>query len=253
MKNPIMTVRSNEKIAAAVWKLVLEGDTSSLERPGQFVNVKVEGLYLRRPISVSDWSENELVLIYKVVGKGTEKMTELAGGDAVDLLSGLGNGYDISRCGRRPVLVGGGVGVPPLYGLCKALIKEGKKPVVILGFNREDEIFLDREFRELGAEVHIATLDGSVGVKGFVTDALDVAVREDESGELGYLFTCGPLPMMKALKAKVDELGWDGQFSLEERMGCGFGGCMGCSLETPKGPIRICKEGPVLGKEMLPW
>jgi dihydroorotate dehydrogenase electron transfer subunit len=220
----------------------LLGDTEGI-RCGQFVNIKIEGLYLRRPISVCDCEGDTLTIIYKVVGKGTEKMSEMQVGDELDILTGLGNGYNTARSGERPLLLGGGVGVPPLYMLCKKLIAEGKKPTVILGFNKSDEVFYEDEFRALGAEVIVATADGSYGVKGFVTDAM-------KDMEYTYFFTCGPEPMLKAVyKATTTS----GQLSFEERMGCGFGACMGCSCKTITGYKRICKEGPIMRKEEIIW
>ena len=221
--------------------MVLLGDCTDI-KCGQFVNIKLDGLYLRRPISVCDCEDGVLTLVYKVVGKGTEQMSRMKDG-ALDILSGLGNGYDISLSGDKPLLLGGGVGVPPLYKLCKELIKEDKKPTVILGFNTESEIFYENEFKALGAEVKVTTADGSYGVKGFVTNAL-------EGMDYSYFYTCGPEPMLKALDKATTT---SGQFSFEERMGCGFGACMGCSCKTITGYKRICKEGPVLKKEEILW
>ena len=223
--------------------MLLVGDTSDITNCGQFVNVQIDGLFLRRPISVCDCEGDTLTLIYKVVGKGTEQMKDMKSGDKLDILTGLGNGYDTSLSGDRPLLLGGGVGVPPLYMLCKKLIKEGKKPSVILGFNTKDEVFCKEEFAKLGVKVTVTTVDGSEGVKGFVTDAM-----KDE--DYYYFYTCGPEPMLKAIyKASSTE----GQFSFEERMGCGFGACMGCSCKTITGYKRICKEGPVMKKEEILW
>lgn len=243
MKQSIFTVHSNEKIALNTYKTVLDGDTSEIKGPGQFVNIKLDGFYLRRPISVCDYDKDSLTIIYKTVGNGTEYMSKLAEGEKLDVLTGLGNGYDTSRCGDRPLLIGGGAGVPPMYNLCRKLIDNGKKPIVILGFNKSDEIFYDDEFKKLGADVIVATADGSAGVKGFVTDAM-------AGLEYSYIYTCGPEPMLKAVY-NVSKSG--GQFSFEERMGCGFGACMGCSCETKYGNKRICKDGPVLDKEEIIW
>lgn len=243
MKQSIFTVHSNEKIALNTYKTVLVGDTSEIKGPGQFVNIKLDGFYLRRPISVCDYDKDSLTIIYKTVGNGTEYMSKLAEGEKLDVLTGLGNGYDTSRCGDRPLLIGGGAGVPPMYNLCRKLIDNGKKPIVILGFNKSDEIFYDDEFKKLGADVIVATADGSAGVKGFVTDAM-------AGLEYSYIYTCGPEPMLKAVY-NVSKSG--GQFSFEERMGCGFGACMGCSCETKYGNKRICKDGPVLDKEEIIW
>ena len=243
MKQGIYEIKSNVKIAKDVYKMVLAGDTSAITATGQFVNILLEGKYLRRPISICDWDESTITLIYKVVGCGTEQMAAMQEGETLDLLVGLGNGYNTAKSGENPLLIGGGVGVPPLYGLCKKLIKEGKKPQVVLGFNKAEEIFLKEEFETLGASVTIATADGSVGVKGFVTDAMK---------DLGYdyFFTCGPEPMFRAIERTVAV---SGQYSFEERMGCGFGACMGCSCKTKYGNKRICKDGPVLEREEIIW
>ena len=237
----IFTVTENTKIAKNVYKMTLAGDTGKITAAGQFVNIRIEGLYLRRPISVCDYNEKEIVLIYKVVGKGTEKMSEMPVGTELDVLTGLGNGYDLSASGENPLLIGGGVGVPPLYNLAKKLIAAGKKVSVILGFNTADEIFYEEEFKKLGATVYVTTADGSYGTKGFVT-----AVKPQHS----YVYACGPAPMLKAV---YDGFDGDGEFSFEERMGCGFGACMGCTCKTKYGNKRICKDGPVLKKEEIVW
>ena len=244
MKNVIFTVLTNEKLTDSVYKMTLSGDTKGIERPGQFVNIKLEGLYLRRPISVCDYEDGKLTIIYKVVGKGTEQMSWLDAGAMLDVLVGLGNGYFTEFAGEKPLLVGGGVGVPPLYNLAKELIKEGKKPTVIIGFNTASEIFYKDEFEKLGATVLVATADGSFGIKGFVTDAIK------EVGEYTHVYTCGPEPMLKAVYNATTT---DGSYSFEERMGCGFGACMGCSCKTKYGNKRICKDGPVLLKEEIIW
>lgn len=243
MKQSIFTVLSNEKIAVNTFKTVLEGDTSAITASGQFVNIKLDGFYLRRPISVCDYDGESLTIIYKVVGKGTEYMAGLSKGDKLDILTGLGNGYDLTKSGNNPLLIGGGAGVPPMYNLCRKLMVEGKKPTVIMGFNTSDEIFYEEEFKMLGAEVIVATADGSKGVKGFVTDAM-------KGVSYSYIYTCGPEPMLKAVYNAAES---GGQFSFEERMGCGFGACMGCSCETKYGNKRICKDGPVLDKEEIIW
>ena len=243
MKQSIFTVLSNEKIAVNTFKTVLEGDTSAITASGQFVNIKLDGFYLRRPISVCDYDGESLTIIYKVVGKGTEYMAGLSKGDKLDILTGLGNGYDLTKSGNNPLLIGGGAGVPPMYNLCRKLFAEGKKPTVIMGFNTSDEIFYEEEFKKLGAEVIVATADGSKGVKGFVTDAM-------KGVSYSYIYTCGPEPMLKAVYNAAES---GGQFSFEERMGCGFGACMGCSCETKYGNKRICKDGPVLDKEEIIW
>ena len=241
-KRGIFKVIANERLTAAVWRMVLEGDTHDITRPGQFVNIALEGRFLRRPISVCDWSEGSLTLIYKVVGDGTADMSRMTAGTQLDLLTGLGNGFSTDREARRPLLVGGGVGVPPLYGLAKRLIAKGVHPTVILGFNTAAEVFYADEFRTAGAEVIIATADGSAGVKGFVTDAM-------KGLDFDYFYACGPMPMLRALCAATD---CDGELSMEERMGCGFGACMGCSCKTSDGGYkRICKEGPVFRRNEL--
>ena len=239
MKQSIFTIVSYTALTDLVYKMVLEGDTSAILGCGQFVDLRLPEKYLRRPISVCDYDENTLTLIYKVVGSGTEIMASLPVGTKLDVLTGLGNGYDTTLSGDRPVLVGGGVGVPPMFNLCKKLIAEGKHPQVVLGFNAASEIFLADEFKALGAEVHIATADGSVGTKGFVTDVLkDLAYT--------YFSACGPLPMFKAMEKVMTT---SGQYSFEERMGCGFGACMGCNIQTANGYKRGCKDGPVFFRE----
>ena len=243
MKQTIFQIISNKNIAKDVYEMVLEGDTSGIA-PGQFVNLKLEGLYLRRPISVCDYSDKTLTLVYKVVGKGTEQMAKMNVGESVDVLTGLGNGYNSAKSGESPLLIGGGVGVPPMYALAKRLISEGKSVSVILGFNKAEEIFYEEEFKKLGAEVYVTTVDGSVGTKGFVTDAVGIV------GDYTYVYTCGPEVMLKAVYNAIKT---SGQFSFEERMGCGFGACMGCSCKTKYGNKRICKDGPVLEKEEIIW
>lgn len=235
------TILSNEPLTADVYKIVLEGDTQYITAPGQFVNIAITGKYLRRPISVCDYDDNTLTLLYKVVGEGTKIMSAMVQGQVLDVLTGLGNGYDITKS-TKPLLLGGGVGVPPLYNLAKKLIANGQRPVAVLGFNTKDEVFYEQEFKALGCDTIVATADGSYGVKGFVTDALP--------DDYDYFYTCGPLPMLKAVYNATDV---SGQFSFEERMGCGFGACMGCSCKTKYGSKRICKDGPVLVKEEIIW
>ena len=243
MKQSIFTIVSNIALTDSVYKMVLQGDTSAITAPGQFVNLKLDGLYLRRPISVCDMEGDKLTIVYKAVGKGTEQMSRMEAGEKVDILTGLGNGYDMSLSGDKPVLLGGGVGVPPMYLLAKELIKQGKKVSVILGFNTKSEIFYEEEFKILGCDVTVTTVDGSYGTKGFVTTAL-------ETVDYTYFYTCGPEPMLKAVyKASAAS----GQMSFEKRMGCGFGACMGCSCKTLTGYKRICKEGPVMKKEEILW
>jgi len=244
MTQGFYTVLSNEKIADSIYLMVLDGDTSAFTKPGQFLNIKLDGLFLRRPISVCDYDDDTITIIYKVVGEGTEKMAEMECGEQLDILTGLGNGFDTSLSGDAPLLIGGGVGVPPMYGLCKKLIEEGKKVSVILGFNKESEIFYKEEFERLGATVYITTVDGSVGTKGFVTDVM-------KNLEYSFFYTCGPMPMFKAIEKTAKT---SGQFSFEERMGCGFGACMGCSCKTLTGGYkRICKDGPVMMREEILW
>ena len=240
MKQSLFEIVKNEKLTENVFKMTLSGDTSEIKTPGQFVNIKLEGLFLRRPISVHDCYDGTLVIIYKTVGKGTNLMSHMNSG-ALDLLTGLGNGYDTSISGKRPLLIGGGVGVPPLYLLAKKLVSEGKDVSVILGFNTSDEVFCEDEFKALSNDVRVTTVDGSYGTKGFVTDAFDGI-------DYTYFYTCGPEPMLKAVYKATET---SGQFSFEERMGCGFGACMGCSCKTVTGYKRICKDGPVLKKEEI--
>ena len=242
MKQGIFKISLNEKLADNVYKMVLQGDTSDITACGQFINIQLEGLYLRRPISVCDCDESSVTIIYKVVGKGTEQMSKMAVGETLDVLTGLGNGYDLLLSGDKPVLLGGGVGVPPLYMLAKELKKQGKEVSVILGFNTSSEVFYENEFKALGCDVTVTTVDGSYGVKGFVTNAYPK--------EYTYFYTCGPEPMLKAIY-KTSET--SGQMSFEERMGCGFGACMGCSCKTITGYKRICKDGPVMLKEEILW
>ena len=244
MKQSLFSITENRPLTKDVYLMRLEGDTSDITASGQFVNIKLDGLYLRRPISVNDVEGNILTIIYKVVGKGTEKMCKMKEGTVLDILTGLGNGYDTSLSGDSVLLVGGGVGVPPLYMLAKKLLAENKKVGVILGFNTESEVFFEEQFKALGCDVTVTTVDGSRGVKGFVTNALGLFP------DASYFYTCGPEPMLKALYNATDI---SGQFSFEERMGCGFGACMGCSCKTLYGNKRICKDGPVLKKEEIIW
>ena len=242
MKQSIFTILSNTALTDSVYKMVLSGDTSAITAPGQFVNIQLDGLFLRRPISICDYDGSTLTIIYKVVGKGTEAMGAMAPGEKLDILTGLGNGYDLSLTGDRPVLLGGGVGVPPMYNLAKKLLEQGKHVSVILGFNTKSEIFYENEFRALGCDVTVTTVDGSYGKKGFVTDALPEHYT--------HFCCCGPEPMLKAVYRATKT---SGQMSFEERMGCGFGACMGCSCKTLTGSKRICKDGPVMKKEEILW
>lgn len=243
MKQSFFEIKENTALTSNVYKMVLCGDTSDITASGQFVNIKLDGFFLRRPISVCDCEDGLLTILYKVVGSGTEVMAKMHIGEKLDVLTGLGNGYDLEKSGDTPLLLGGGVGVPPMYMLAKKLIEQGKKVSVILGFNKKDEIFYEEEFKALGADVTVCTADGSYGIKGFVTDAM-------KDMNYSYFYTCGPEPMLKAIYS-VSET--SGQFSFEERMGCGFGACMGCSCKTVTGYKRICKEGPVLEKEEILW
>lgn len=241
-KQNIYKVLSNTALTKDVYKMILAGDTQYITAPGQFINIKLDGKFLRRPISVCDYDEKSITIIYKVVGEGTAQMKDIQPGESLDILTGLGNGYDISKS-SKPLLIGGGVGVPPMYNLAKTLIADGQKPTVVLGFNTASEVFYEKEFKALGADTYVTTVDGSYGVKGFVTDAM-------ANLEYDYFYTCGPLPMFKAVYNATET---SGQFSFEERMGCGFGACMGCSCKTKYGNKRICKDGPVLVKEEIIW
>ncbi len=244
-KKGIYEIKANEPLTADVHRMILEGDTQWIDRPGQFVNIELDGFYLRRPISICDYDDRTITLIYKVVGSGTEVMSRMTAGAKLDLLTGLGNGFDPAVECRRPLLVGGGVGVPPLYRLAKELSARGREVTVALGFNTAAEIFYDDEFRALGAKVFVSTADGSKGTKGFVTDA----IREN-AVEFDYFYACGPMPMLRALCECCEQ---NGELSFEERMGCGFGACMGCSCKTLAGNKRICKDGPVMKREEIIW
>ena len=243
MKQVIFEIKENKKLTDSIYKMELCGDTSDITASGQFVNIQLDGLFLRRPISVCDCEGDTLTLIYKVVGKGTAQMAKMAVGEKLDVLTGLGNGYDLTLSGDSPILLGGGVGVPPMYLLAKKLRAQGKKVSVVLGFNTKNEIFYEDEFRALGCDVTVTTVDGSYGQKGFVTGAM-------KDGEYSYFYTCGPEPMLRAVSMAATT---SGQLSFEERMGCGFGACMGCSCKTLTGNKRICKEGPVMKKEEIIW
>ena len=242
MNQGIYTIAHNRALTHDIYEMRLIGDTSSITAPGQFLNIKLDGHFLRRPISICDWDEGSITILYKVLGQGTKEMTSFPAGKELDILVGLGNGFSTASCGEKTLLIGGGVGIPPMYGLAKALRREGKKPVAVLGFNTKNDLFYLDEFRALGVEVIVATADGSFGKKGFVTDILPE--------EYDDFCTCGPLAMLKAV---YDATKTGGQFSFEERMGCGFGACMGCSCKTKYGNKRICKDGPVLVKEEIVW
>ena len=243
MKQSIFEIRSNEALTDSVYKMVLQGDTSAITAPGQFVNILLEGKFLRRPISVCAVDGDILTLIYKVVGEGTDQMSTMTAGEKLDILCGLGNGFDTSKAGERPLLIGGGVGTPPMYQLCRELVALGAKPTAIIGFNTADEVFLKGELEAAGARVIVATADGSVGVKGFVTTAM-------EGLDYTFFYTCGPEPMLRAIDGVAVT---SGELSFEERMGCGFGACMGCSCKTKYGNKRICTDGPVLTREEIIW
>jgi len=242
MKQGFFDIVENIPLTENVFKMTLRGDVSAITAPGQFVNIQLDGLFLRRPISVCDLGEDTLTIIYKAVGKGTKQMSAMREGK-LDVLTGLGNGYDLTVYGDKPVLLGGGVGVPPMYLLAKKLLAEGKKVSVVLGFNTKAEVFFEEEFKAIGANVSVTTVDGSYGIKGFVTDAL-------KEIDYTYFYTCGPEPMLKAV---YNVSTTSGQMSFEKRMGCGFGACMGCSCKTITGYKRICKEGPVMRKEEILW
>lgn len=242
MKEALFRITENRKIAPLTFLMKAAGDCSGMDKPGQFVNIRIEGLFLRRPISVCDIRDDELTIIYKTVGRGTAAMSQMKPGEELSMLTGLGNGYDLECSGDSPLLIGGGVGIPPLYLLARKLTQQGKRVHAVLGFNRKEEIFFEKEFRDLGCEVTVTTADGSAGVRGFVTDGLPE--------EYSYFYTCGPEPMLRAVKKATVT---SGQFSFEERMGCGFGACMGCTCRTVTGYKRICKDGPVLEKEEILW
>ena len=242
MKQSLFTVAENRPLAKDVWQMTLRGDTSAITAPGQFINIKLAGHFLRRPISVCDWNDESVTIIYKVLGKGTDEMTRMPEGTVLDILTGLGNGFDTAKCGDKTLLIGGGVGVPPMYGTAKRLLSEGKHPIAVLGFNSKCDVFYEEEFRALGVETRVVTVDGSYGQKGFVSEAL---------GEgYDYFCACGPVAMLKAVS---DASTSDGLLSFEERMGCGFGACVGCTCKTKYGNKRICKDGPVLTKEEVVW
>ncbi len=243
MREEIFAVRSNRALTDSVYEMILEGDAAGFTRPGQFVDLKIERLFLRRPISVCDHDEKSLTLVYKTVGAGTRILAGKKPGECLSLLLPLGNGFDPDRDSRRPLLIGGGVGTPPLYGLCKALLERGKSPRAVLGFNTASEVFYEDRFRALGVPVEVATVDGSRGVKGFVTDAM-------KAMDYDFFYACGPIPMFRAVEKTVTV---PGQYSFEERMGCGFGACMGCTCETKEGPKRVCREGPVFDREVVKW
>ena len=242
MEQTLLRIEENRPLTRDILKIRLTGDVSGVERPGQFVNIKLEGLFLRRPISVFDREEDAITLIYRTVGEGTRRLSEMKAGETLDVLTGLGNGYDPTRAGDRPLLLGGGAGVPPLYWLARMLREQGKRVTAVLGFNSAEDVFAEEDFRKLGCETTVTTADGSHGIRGFVTDAMPEGYS--------YFYACGPEPMMRAVDRRAKT---DGEFSLEERMGCGFGACMGCSCRTRDGMKRICREGPVLRRGEILW
>lgn len=243
-KRGMYKILENTNIAKDVYKMILQGDTKFIRRPGQFINIQIPNFYLRRPISVCDYDENNITIIYKTFGNGTDKLSKMKEGEELDILTGLGNGFNKNCKGNTPILVAGGVGVPPMYRLCKELIENGKKPTIILGFNSKEDIFYEQEFKNLGVKVLISTVDGTYGTKGFVTDIIK------SLKDYTYYYACGPMPMLKAVHEIVEV---EGELSFEERMGCGFGACMGCTIQTKKGSKRVCKEGPVFTKEEILW
>ena len=257
MKDQILTIETNQEIQKDIFQMTLTGDTGEIGRPGRFINIRLDGFYLRRPISLSDYGDGKLTIIYKVVGRGTRALSEYKKGKELDVLLPLGNGFDPDAENARdaaPVLVGGGIGLPPLYGLAKALKQQGRTPVVIAGFNTKDDVIMEEDFRSLGIEPVITTVDGSLGMQGMVTDALEKLSSEDVfPGNKAFVFACGPEPMLHALWNPCNEKSWSGQFSFEARMACGFGACMGCSCKTKYGNKRICTDGPVLTKEEIIW
>ena len=243
MKQGFFEIIENSPLSKGVYRMRLAGDTSAVTRPGQFINIRLDGFFLRRPISVCDWDKKSITIIYKVLGKGTDRMRSMESGERLDILTGLGNGFDISFSGDSPLLIGGGVGTPPLYALAKELVSQGKTVTAALGFNTAEEAFYLDEFSALGVKVLAATADGSLGKKGFVTDLIGEA-------EYSFYYACGPEAMLKAVWKTARG---SGQLSFEERMGCGFGACMGCTCRTITGYKRICKDGPVLRKEEIAW
>ena len=243
MKKEIFTVEKNIPLSKDIFSLSLAGDTSAITVPGQFVNIKIDGFFLRRPLSVCDAEKNRLTVVYRVAGAGTQRLSSMGESETLELLTGLGNGFDLSRSGSRPLLIGGGLGFTPMFFLARKLLEEGKKPVVLLGASRKEELVWADRFREIGAELIVTTEDGSAGTKGFVTDAMP-GIRYT------YFYACGPEAMFNAVNAAASS---DGEFSFEQRMGCGFGACMGCTCETVAGPKRICKDGPVLKRGEIRW
>ena len=245
MKQSLFTLEHARELCSDTYELVLSGDTSAIELPGEFVNIELPGKFLRRPISLCNWSDEGILLLVKVVGEGTKALVRSVPGTELDVLSGLGKGFEPLKGGINPVLVGGGIGIAPLYGLAQRMLALGIHPTVVLGFRSAADAFYVKEFVSLGCPVQIATEDGSMGVKGFVTDAVKALP------DAHYVYTCGPLPMLKAVHSLPQLTG--GQFSFEARMGCGFGACMGCTVPTVGGDKRVCKDGPILYKEEIVW
>lgn len=241
----LFTIKENRRIASDTYRMELSCGFMPETRAGQFVDIALDGFYLRRPIAVCDLSDDGMTICYKAVGKGTEYMSTLRPGMTLDLLTGLGNGFNVAACRDAALLIGGGLGAAPLHLLCRELKAAGKKVSVVLGFNKAEEIILIEEYRKMGVEPGIATLDGSAGTKGFVGDVI-----ARMSPEYDRFYCCGPLPMMKAV---CESLPTGGEASLEERMGCGAGFCYGCTRMTRGGAKRICKDGPVFDKEEIIW
>ncbi len=256
-------ILQNVKIAKDIWKMEIACQLAKNASAGEFIEIGVPEFFLKRPISICEVKEKSLVIIYKVVGQGTKKMTEMK--DDIEILGPLGTGFPIKQAGdlggenkNRVFLIGGGVGVPPLYETAKKYIGQGTEVVVILGFGCKEEVFLEKEFKKLGCKVHISTVDGSYGEKGTVLDVIndlkikgEVLESKERTGKLDeFVCSCGPLPMLK----EIDKIFEKGYLSLEARMGCGIGACMGCVVKDNKGVShRVCKEGPVfpVGKVVL--
>jgi dihydroorotate dehydrogenase electron transfer subunit len=243
MKQGVFTVADNRPLSRRLSRLRLNGDSSAIAGPGQFVSLSLPGFFLRRPFSVCDWDASGFSIVYEQVGKGTEAMLSLTPGDTLDVLTGLGNGFDLRRAGNAPLLVGGGSGVSPMLGLTRRLLSEGRTPHVILGFSGREDVALLEDFRLIGVCPTVTTLDGSFGLRGFVTDALDDL-------EPSFFYACGPEAMLRAVSERC---ACDGQLSFDARMGCGFGACMGCTRPTRSGPKRVCKDGPVFDKGEILW
>lgn len=245
MRETTFTLDRVRQLNGDTYELSLSGDASAVTAPGQFVNLELPGYFLRRPISICDWTASSLRLLVKEAGKGTRELVRLTPGTALRVLTGLGNGFAMDLAGSSPVLAGGGIGAAPLYGLARRLLEQGKAPTVALGFRSKADAYYLEEFAALGCPVAVATEDGSLGAKGFVTDCIAALPGCD------YVCACGPLPMLKAVHGMPQLKG--GQFSFEARMGCGFGACMGCTVPTAGGYKRVCKDGPILFQEEIVW